>query len=255
MSVTCSLGAILYGLSTAGPLPFAFSLAIGMGEVMCRVTAATVLQTATPRALLGRVFGAFEAILILSMALGALTAGPVLSLLGGRMANLCFALAVLVALSLAVPLVARLDATLGIRLFLRHVPILRPLSFQVLDDLVSSMQLERFSDGQTIIREGEPGDRFYLVKAGEVELRAKDGRDQERHLARMGRADYFGELALLRDEPRTATVTALGAVELYALCRTDFQSLLQHSDAFRTSLISGGGVRDIQRRNALMIPR
>lgn len=73
-----------------------------------------------------------------------------------------------------------------------------------------------FAPGGCVMWEGEAGDRFYVVRTGELRLTA-GGRD----VAVVGPGGFVGEIALLRDVPRTATVTALGEASLYALERDD----------------------------------
>ena len=86
-----------------------------------------------------------------------------------------------------------------------------------LEQLASRLGRVRVPAGQVVFRLGDPGDRFYVIGEGEVAV-TLDGRPP----VRLGRGAYFGEIALLRDVPRTATVTARTEVELYALERDVF---------------------------------
>src|SRR5204862_7744015 len=83
--------------------------------------------------------------------------------------------------------------------------------------LADRMREMRASAGEEIVRQGEPGDLFYVIEDGTVEV-SVDG--QPAH--ELGRGDAFGEIALLRNVPRTATVTARSDVVLYALDRGTF---------------------------------
>ena len=100
---------------------------------------------------------------------------------------------------------------------LQAIPIFAPLSPPVLEGLAARLIPVHEAAGETIVRQGEPGDRFYVISSGEVEV-SVDGQPQ----ATQGPGDHFGEIALLRDVPRTATVTARTDVDLLALERDDF---------------------------------
>ena len=99
------------------------------------------------------------------------------------------------------------------------MPLFRPLSPGTLDELASSLIPVSATAGTEIVRKGEHGDRFYVVASGEVDV---VGLGEE--VATLGPGDHFGEIALLRDVPRTATVRAKTDVELYALERDEFLS-------------------------------
>lgn len=103
--------------------------------------------------------------------------------------------------------------------WLRRCPLFRPLSLAQLEQLAAGTTEAAFADGAVIIRQGDVGDAFYLVTEGRVEVR-QDGA----LLDTLGPGGSFGELALLRDVPRTATVSAIGAVSCYRIEGTTFVS-------------------------------
>jgi CRP-like cAMP-binding protein len=100
---------------------------------------------------------------------------------------------------------------------LRQVSFFRPLPFAIVEHLASQLQSATYEPGDAIIREGEPGERFYIIASG----RAHATKDGER-LSEMGTGDSFGEIALLRRIPRTATVTAVTRLEVRTLARGEF---------------------------------
>ena len=92
-----------------------------------------------------------------------------------------------------------------------------PLPAPTLERLAEALDEVGIAPGEEVVRQGEPGDRFYLVKNGTLDVYV-DGRKVQS----LGPGDSFGEIALLRDVPRTATVRAESDAELYALERRDF---------------------------------
>jgi len=96
------------------------------------------------------------------------------------------------------------------------VPMFAPLSLVAKEYLATRLSSVAVSAGRCVIHEGEAGDRFYIVDSGDLDIAV----DNLHKSARAG--DYFGEIALLRDTPRTATVTATSNASLYALERADF---------------------------------
>ncbi len=94
-------------------------------------------------------------------------------------------------------------------------------------DLARRFQLRSFPAGAEIVREGERGTSFFLIRSGEVEVWTTDLRDRTRQvkLGELGEGDFFGEVALLTDKPRTATVRARTDVEAMELSREDFEAI------------------------------
>lgn len=86
----------------------------------------------------------------------------------------------------------------------------------------------RFGPGEVIIREGEPGSRFYVISEGEVEVVRQAAEGEEELLARLGRGDFFGEIALLHGTTRTATIRATTPTRVLSIARDEFGSLLDH---------------------------
>jgi MFS family permease len=194
---------------------------VGIGNTIVDVSGMTLLQRSAPDDVLARVFGILESILLLTAGLGALLAPLLLNWLGTRgtlvVAGSLLPLAVIPAWprlnaidsAAAVP-VARLE-------LLRSNPIFAPLPGPTLEQLADALDEVRAAARQEVVRQGEPGDRFYLVKDGALDVYV-DGR----RVQTLGPGDSFGEIALLRNVPRTATVEAQTEAELYALERHDF---------------------------------
>ncbi|MGH3102656.1 MAG: cyclic nucleotide-binding domain-containing protein, partial [Gaiellaceae bacterium] len=105
----------------------------------------------------------------------------------------------------------------GAPALLRSVPIFAPLPAATIERLASAVTQVRLVPGEQVFAEGDPGDRFYVIAAGEVQVVVAG-----RPARALGPGESFGEIALLRDVPRTATVTASSETEALALEREDF---------------------------------
>jgi MFS family permease len=206
-------------LPRTGAALIAFGL-VGFANIICDVSGFTILQRGTPSEVLSRVFGVLHSLIYATIAVGAVLAPPLIDAVGVRW-TLVIVGSLLPVLSLLTHTsLTRLDAEPGDprRLqLLQAIPIFSPLSPPVLERLAARLTPVEAQGGEEIIRRGDHGDRFYVVSSGEVDVLV-DGRPPRRE----GEGSYFGEIALLRDVPRTATVRAATDVELFALDRDDF---------------------------------
>ena len=120
--------------------------------------------------------------------------------------------------------------------------------------LAEVVDLVRLVEGETLFRAGEPGESLYLVRSGEVELSIQDNVGQKITLDTASRGDFFGEIALLDDEPRTATATALVDSELIELDRGDLLLLFSRQPDAALHMLAAMG-RMTRKADALLRTR
>jgi cAMP-dependent protein kinase regulator len=109
--------------------------------------------------------------------------------------------------------------------FLGEVEILKTLTNYERSKIADALEMVKYPAGSTIIREGEPGTAFFILESGEAEV-YKKGANEDKPVAKYKKGDYFGELALLNDAPRAATVIAVTEVKVASLGKEGFQRLL-----------------------------
>jgi MFS family permease len=216
------IGLALFGLPIAliGGLPVAVvavaALAVlGIGNSIVDVNALTIMQRAVPDAVLGRALGALDGLLLAGLGLGAVAAPGLIEAVGAEAALVIVGVLLPTLALLTRPSLRPLDTTTSAPAgtsLLRGVPMLAALPESILERLAREAAPVSFAAGETILREGDVGDRYYVVQSGEVEILGR----------RFGPGDGFGEIALLRDVPRTATATATTDVGLVALEREQF---------------------------------
>jgi CRP-like cAMP-binding protein len=107
---------------------------------------------------------------------------------------------------------------------LRKVPIFSKLPARELEHIARSLKERAYDAGAVIIKEGDPGLGFFLITEGRVDVSHRDHRIRE-----MGPGEFFGEMALMEETPRSATVTALERTRCLQLVRWDFRALLKEN--------------------------
>ena len=223
-----ALGALLVGLPLAliAALPeawmaLAMLFALGLGYALIEVAGLTLLQELTSDEVLARAFGVVESSYWLTTGIGAMLAAPLVALVGvrGALVALGFSLPLLVALRWA--RLARLEARAVVpeRAFaaLRGLAAFAPLPLATLETLSRRLVALEVCAGDVVVHEGERGRRVYVIADGMFEVSCARG-----SFPALSPGEFFGEIALLRDIPQTATVTARTQGLLYALDRESF---------------------------------
>jgi len=239
LAVPFGVALVFWGLPIAlmGPLPdlpFALLMlaVVGAANSVEDVAAFTLLQRLIPDRILTRVFGVLWSLAMGGVALGSIAAPALVEAVGPGQAFVAVG-AILPLLTLAtyrrLAAIDR-DATPVPELALvQQVPMFQPLSVAAKERVAANLASLSVPAGAVVIRAGERGDSFYLVDDGALEITAEGLRTTA------AGGDYFGEIALLRDVPRTATVTALVDSRLYVLQRDDFLAAVTGHEAARSA--------------------
>lgn len=134
---------------------------------------------------------------------------------------------------------------------LGQVPFLEPLSKAELEILAKRLRSEFYAAGETILRQGDPGDSFFIVAQGEVEVLIGKDLATRHGVATLGARDFFGEMSLMTGAERSADVLATGDTECYVLDKDAFKSIITGNDA----LVEAIGRRLASRQASLQAAR
>jgi hypothetical protein len=228
LAVALGVSLLIYGLATAAlavtgvpVLTAVFLLVAGSGYTRADMAGRILLQRVVPDEVLARVFGVLEGVRQAALAIGAGVAPLLVAVLGLRGGILASGLLLPAATGLLWARIRAVDRAAKVPereiALIRSLDLFAPLAAPTLEGVASRLVPVTAAPGDVLIHEGDVGDRFYVVADGEVEV-SREGR----RVTTLGPGKYFGEIALLRDVPRTATVTAVGDARLLALDRVDF---------------------------------
>lgn len=217
--------AMIAAMSHVAPVVLLFVLC-GTGESLSRITASSLVQRFAPANVLSRVFGVLEGLDMAAIAAGAAAASLLANWLGLRAGLLVLGLIVPALVVAAAPRLRRIDAAAPsprpelVELVL-GIPMLARLSPPTLERLLAGMEAHEIDAGAVVVRQGDEGDRYYVVERGELTV-SVDGKPART----LGPGSGFGEIALVRDVPRTATITAITPTLLHSVRRADFLTAL-----------------------------
>ena len=228
LAVPIGIGLILWGLPIAAigavPRPIAavaFLAVLGGGNALFDVAMYTVLQRLIPDEFLSRIFGVLFGLAMGSAALGSILIPSLIHAVGIRPAMVVTGAFLPLLTALVWRRLMAIDRRTPVRTdqvrMLQNVPLFDSLSVAASEYLARNVTVTSVPASTVLIVEGEAGDRFYLVAAGRFDL-SRHGR----HVATQGPGGFFGEMSLLRDIPRQATVRATEDSTVYAFERRDF---------------------------------
>ncbi|HWM17461.1 MAG TPA: MFS transporter [Microbacterium sp.] len=198
---------------------------VGVGNALIDVAGFTLIARIAPDEVLARVFGVLESLVAVSIGVGAILASAAIGWFGLQTA--------LIVIGLVCPILAvvslrwlqsldrsvdDLDADIGL---LQRVPMFRTLPLPSIEQLARGLESVAVPAGEVVFTQGDLGDRYYVIQSGEADV-VGDGRV----VAALGPGEGFGEIALLRDTRRTATVIARSDLELRALASERFLSVV-----------------------------
>ena len=268
LAVLEGVGVLLWGvpLSLSGALPLepvvlGLMCVIGIGNALVDIGLHTLPARLVPEELLARVFGTKASLTALAGATGAFMTPFAIDLLGIRVAMVALGLIAPVLTALAWRRLRTIDATIAHRdteiAVLNHVGMFRPLPMPAMDGLALHVEEVRVDAGHVVCRQGDDGDRFYLIEGGAVDV-IGDGR----LIRTLDSGDGFGEIALLGDSSRTATVRARTALRLYAVDGRHFRSAIsgypssrREADALVLDRLSAFAPAERAQRPTSRVPR
>lgn len=203
----------------------------------------TSVPRLAPKEMAAQALGAVEIVVCVGMALGSAAAPGLAAAIDVRPAIFAIGVGVILVALLYWPSLSRMDratvVTDASTSLLAEVEVFEPLPLVVVEHLATRLTRNDYAPGEVVVREGDAGDTLHVISAGRAAASVAGSPRPE-----LGPHDVFGEIALLRDTPRTATVTAADDLTTYTLHRTDFLTAIQGDCAPVETLASARLRRD-----------
>jgi MFS family permease len=222
----------------------------GAGTLVVDVLAITALQRTLPNELLGRVFGAFETLVLLAVLFGSVITPLGLSWFGLDAMIVFAGLGIPLLCLIGLPWLRRMDQEAVVRRaalapkasLLIGSDLFASVSEGAIDQLAGTAEFVEVAPDTVVVRQGEPADAFYVIESGDFAVSATDETGNLIELPTMGPGTHFGEIGLIENTPRTATVTARTAARVLKIDGEAFiQALTQAAPS--TALLDGASLR------------
>jgi predicted MFS family arabinose efflux permease len=246
LGTVIAVGMIAYGLPTLfmvwveePGVAFALQVVRGAGTILVDVLAITAIQRTLAPDLISRVFGVYMGLVLAAISLGAYITAPILGWIGLDSTLTLYGIVFPALVLVVYPMLVGVDRKASARLAqiqpkidaLEQVGIFAAASRPVLERLAGAAGSFSVPSGSTIIAEGAEADRFYVLTSGTVAVSAKGEGDEDRFIRSLDAVAYFGEIGLIENVPRTATVKAETDCEMLAISGDDFLAALTESPA------------------------
>lgn len=216
---------VVVGLAPLLPVALVLLVVAGAGRSLADMAGRTLLQRVTPDRALARVFGVLEGVHTGMLAIGSVAVPAFIGLTGPREAFILLGLWMPIVVLVGWRALRRAEAAAVVHVreleVLRGIPIFAPLAPPALERLSANLSRMLVEPGDWIIRQGETGDRYFIVDEGEAAVHV-DGA----FVRTQGPGEGFGEIALLRDVPRTASIRARTPMALWTLDRDVFLAVV-----------------------------
>lgn len=221
---------------------------IGAGSIAFEVVSMTLLQRGLARDVLARVFGILDSLAIAGVMLGSLVAPLIVGLFGLRAALVVVGTSIPLLVVASTPSLKRLERRAAARAE-ELAPIVKPLARSeifagaprpAIEAVAAATRRETIDAGTIVIREGDGADDFFLVLDGSLEVRsAGEGGGEQVAVGTLGPGDHFGEIGLLEELPRTATVTAITTCDVLRIPGAEFLAAVHQAPVLSGTLVDG----------------